>query len=161
MTACCSVEQVYRRNLKGGKSKKKTENRDDNEVKKYPFDKNIISNIQDAVEFKFKLNTEASKLVEQSIRTTLQTKLSQLNNHFQYLIDKSKPKCSIPDYDTIGFENYLIYKNNVLLFKSLDAKLDGNDENLDGKDENLDGKDENLDGKDENFDGNSCDNLDN
>ena len=122
--------------MKGGKSKIKAKV----DIKKLAFKEEYLQELFNLLINKFEeyaLNEVTKKMLENMMNKAVSTKLNQLNLHFYDLIknhqDASHPITPLKKLDDLGFENYLIYKNNPRMFVDLDREIDLEFESIDAQ----------------------------
>lgn len=130
-TGVCSVEETYRRNLRGDpkptkqqqqlKEMLKESGKSIDFQKKFKFSSKILNDLYLAGKHFYSEMDEAN--IKREANISVATKLNQIHNHFNYLLKKSENKSELKSYDDIGFLNYQKYKNNSESFKELDEKL--------------------------------------
>lgn len=126
-TALCSVEDTYRRNLKG-RASTTTKGKP-----KLAFDQTIIDDIYGAVEhyygehlkkIEFTSLQERQKFNWRSkVNEQINKKLGQLNRRFEAM-KKGEDKSELTEEDLVGFKDYAMYSDDPTAFELLNMEVD-------------------------------------
>lgn len=128
-TAFVSVEDVYRTNLEGGRSKV-----DKNAPRKKAIDKSILNEIYEAVYHRFKVQinaqietaakTKTSFNWKSKVNLMVQKKLQSIASHFRAIKAGETKNDDLKKEDKEDFRDYERYITDPNLFNDLDEKID-------------------------------------
>ena len=129
-TALCAVEDVFGRNLKGGRSTVNPTSK-----QKLPFSPGILKELYRSIEIEFKeelegLSQAATKKGKKfnwmsTVNTRINERMLLINKHFDELRKGEYPiKTELYKIDKIGFRDYERYRENPSLFDDLEKTIE-------------------------------------